>query len=63
MMDENGYNFKLTTTFSDGDVVREFFKSQRAANRAKQWWVRVQKLDTEHGTDQYEIESFRVVAL
>ncbi len=63
-MDENGNNFKLTTKFSDGDVVTEYFFSQRGANRAKKWWVHVQKLDAEHGTeDPYEIESFRMVAL
>lgn len=62
-MDENGYNYSLTTTFSDGDVVTEYFRSQRAANRAKQWWVRIQKLDAEHGIDVYEISSFRMVAL
>jgi hypothetical protein len=62
-MDENGYNFKLTTRFNDGDVVTEYFRSQRAANRAKQWWVRAQKLDAESGADLYEIDSFRIEAL
>lgn len=62
-MDENGYNFKLTTDFSDGDTVTEYFTSQRAANRAKKWWVRVQRLDAEHGIDLYTINSFRIEAL
>jgi len=63
-MDENGYNFKLVTTFSDGDRVTEFFRSQREANSAKKWWVRVQKLDAnDSAVDHYTIESFRVVAL
>lgn len=62
-MDENGYSFKLTTTFSDGDVTTELFRSQRAANRAKQWWVRIQKIDAEHGIVVYTINSFRIEAL
>lgn len=62
-MDENGYNFKLTTSFSDGDVLTEFFRRQRAVNRAKQWWVRVQKIDAEHGIVLYTINNFRIEAL
>lgn len=62
-MDENKHVFKLTTAFNDGQMVTEFFRSQRAANRAKQWWVRVQKIDAEHGIELYEISSFRIEAL
>lgn len=62
-MDENGYSYKLITAFSDGDVVTEYFRSQRAANSAKKWWIRVQKLDANSEIDIYEIDSFRVVAL
>jgi hypothetical protein len=55
-------NFRLTTVFSDGDVVEEFLFTQRAVNRAKRWWVACQKLDAENG-NLYGIVSFRVVAL
>jgi hypothetical protein len=58
-MDENGYNFKTTTTFDDGDVVTEYFKTQRGCNWAKRWWYVAQKI--EGGT--YSVTGFEVEAL
>jgi hypothetical protein len=59
---ETTYNFRLTVTFSDGDVIHEHFWHQRWANSAKKQWVEIQQDDAARG-ETYTITSMIVEAM
>jgi hypothetical protein len=55
--------YKLTLTFSDGDVVTETFKTPLGLHRAIKWWKDSQVADQKIGNTEYKIVSFDAVEI
>lgn len=67
MADANGYNYKMTTRFDDGDVVTEYYVTQRGVDMAQNTWRQsevMELIDAQHDSrEAWTIDKFEVEEL
>lgn len=64
MADQNGYSYKLTTHFDDGDSVVEYYMTERGVESAKKTWRQMEQIDAQRDEDDvWTITKFELEVL